>query len=440
MLSGKSSVLRNQPANIDSTLRNRNCATITPFFGFSSVQRPKSRRQQSSAVSQVPSVVHLRPWDFQFPTPFKILVGYDRCPGICFHRRSRINFVLGAPKYYGLQQSVICRIHQEPYLMAVISFLLFILLFVKTPAPASKWIEWGRLPPSLDRATISTVAEPSHLEIYQSYETGLTDPLDAEGYNNQEDLNEEERKEVEKEEEEETDPEWLRGYPNPRPQRSPSHIRFMTLATMVKNKRRWLREWVEFHLMMGFEHIIIYDNESQDEPYEILKAYVDQGLLTYIPWPPSSIPPMPTTFVTRTERLQYQWLHDALETCYSSSWAMHKQGPCQMAAFVDAIFRTKGGISRWLAVWDVDEYIFPREGANMTTLSAVIRKHYADVDHLRFHGSVFGTSGHIVTPERRPGSPLPPLMTEEYTLRAQLHRENPACHLSLIHSRRNRSI
>ena len=287
------------------------------------------------------------------------------------------------------------------------------------------------------------MAEPSHVEIFQSDENGLIDPPDADGYNDQEDLhNEQDREEPEGEEDkkEEDDPEWLRGYPNPHPQRSPSHVRFMTLATMVKNKRRWLREWIEFHLMMGFDHIIIYDNESEDEPYEILTAYVDQGLLTYIPWPPPSIPPMPTTFATRTERFQYQWLHDALETCYSNTWAMHKQGPCQLAAFMDAIFRTQGGISRWLAIWDVDEYIFPRERANMRTLSGIIRRHYADTDHLRFLGSVFGTSGHIVTPERQPGSPLAPLLTEEYTMRSQLDRENPASHLNLIYSRRNRSI
>lgn len=289
---------------------------------------------------------------------------------------------------------------------------------MKTPAPASKWIGWGRRPTSLIHNT--TLHRQSDLEIYRDYQNGSIDPLEADGYGEEEWYEEEEEWEEVKEEDE---PEWLAGYPNPQPQRSPSHVRFMTLATMVKNQRRWLREWIEFHLMMGFDHIIIYDNESEDEPYEILKPYADQGLLTYIPWPPASKPPMPATFQTRTERYQYQWLHDALETCYSATWLMHKQGPCQLAAFVDAILLTKGGISRWLAIWDVDEYIFPREQANMRTLSGVIRRHYADTDHLRFYGSVFGTSGHIDTPERRPGSPLPPLMTEEYTMRSELDRK-----------------
>lgn len=40
--------------------------------------------------------------------------------------------------------------------------------------------------------------------------------------------------------------------PDPRPVRSKSHQRFLTLATMMKNQRRWLREWLEFNLMNGF--------------------------------------------------------------------------------------------------------------------------------------------------------------------------------------------
>jgi hypothetical protein len=315
-----------------------------------------------------------------------------------------------------------CIFQDYPYLTVVIAIFLWILLFVQTPAPASKWIGWGRHPASLLRNSTEPWQRPDRLELYREYEDGLINPLESEGYDDEEWYSEEEEEEWEEEEEEV--PEWLQGYPNPQPERSPSHVRFMTIATMLKNQRRWLREWIEFNLMMGFEHIIIYDNGSEDEPYEILRPYVDQGLLTYIPWPPPSNPPMPTSFATRTERYQYQWLHDALETCRSNTWVMHKQGPCQLAAFVDAILRTNGGISRWLAIWDVDEFIFPKQQANMRTLAGILRRHFADTDHIRFLGSVFGTSGHIVTPERKPGSRLPALLTEEYTMRSELDRKN----------------
>jgi Glycosyltransferase family 92 len=48
---------------------------------------------------------------------------------------------------------------------------------------------------------------------------------------------------------------------------------------------------VEFHHMLGVEHFIIYDNDSTDLPIEVVQVYVDQGLVTWIPWPPKTNPP-----------------------------------------------------------------------------------------------------------------------------------------------------
>ena len=91
----------------------------------------------------------------------------------------------------------------------------------------------------------------------------------------------------------------------PIPLGSISHQRYLTIATMFKNKRRWVREWIEFHLMMGAEHFIMYDNDSTDFPLEVLQYYIDQGLVTYIPWPPKEVPPPPESFKTQLEEWQY---------------------------------------------------------------------------------------------------------------------------------------
>ena len=213
--------------------------------------------------------------------------------------------------------------------------------------------------------------------------------------------------------------------PDPRPVRAKSHQRYLTLATMIKNQRRWLREWLEFNLMNGIEHFIIYDNESTDLPLEILQPYIDRGLITYIPWPPKTIPP-PKKFRTKLERWQYRWLRDALETCLDHGWVLHRQGPCQLAAFMDAVQRTKNGVSRWLAIWDIDEFIFPKERSNFRTLAELLRRRFSDADHIKIWGNVFGTSGHIEhAAERKPGSRLPALVTEEYTYRGVLNRSIP---------------
>jgi hypothetical protein len=101
---------------------------------------------------------------------------------------------------------------------------------------------------------------------------------------------------------------------------------------------------------------------------------------------------------------------------------MHRQGPCQLAAFVDAIWRTKGGESRWLGIWDVDEFIFPPETSRYTTLAETLRREFPDHAQVRIYGNVFGTSGHVHPAQRKEGDPLQPLVTEEYIYRAEVDR------------------
>ena len=209
--------------------------------------------------------------------------------------------------------------------------------------------------------------------------------------------------------------------PNPPPIRAPSHQRFLTIATMFRNERRWLREWIEFYLMMGVEHFILYDNGSNDLPLDVLQYYIDQGHVTYVPWPPEVVPP-PTIFHTWLEEWQYSWYKDTLETCLYETWIIHKHAPCQLAAFADAVRRTKGGVSRWLGILDVDEYLFPRPSSGNRSLAELLR-YDNDTDHLLVFGGTFGTSGHIDhAAQRRPGDPLQALVIEEYTYRAAYDR------------------
>ena len=220
-------------------------------------------------------------------------------------------------------------------------------------------------------------------------------------------------------------PTWPGGkLPDPAPKPLRAHKRLLTLATMVKNQRRWLREWIEFNLMMGVEHFIIYDNDSTDQSVEVLQYYIDEGIVTFISWPPKEIPP-PIMATTVMEEWQDSWFRDTLETCLQNDWKIHKQGPCQLAAFTDAIRRTKGGVSRWLGIWDVDEFIFPREKSKYNDFATLLKEEYANTRHIRIWGNVFGTSGHVKAAYRKQGSPLQALLTEEYIRRAELDRKPP---------------
>ena len=60
---------------------------------------------------------------------------------------------------------------------------------------------------------------------------------------------------------------------------------YASLCTIFKNEAPYLKEWVDYHLIVGFEHFYIYNNFSDDNYKEVLEPYIKKGLLTLIEWP-----------------------------------------------------------------------------------------------------------------------------------------------------------
>ena len=50
-------------------------------------------------------------------------------------------------------------------------------------------------------------------------------------------------------------------------------MRYLSLCAVIKNERPYLKEWIDFNLSQGFEHLYLYDNESTDKPQEIIQEY-----------------------------------------------------------------------------------------------------------------------------------------------------------------------
>jgi hypothetical protein len=91
------------------------------------------------------------------------------------------------------------------------------------------------------------------------------------------------------------------------------------LCGIFKNEAKFLDEWVHFHLVIGIEHFYLYNNNSDDNYAEILKPYIDKGIVDLIDWP-----------------FHYSQM-DAYEDCYNK-------------------YRND---TNWLTFIDVDEFICP---------------------------------------------------------------------------------
>ncbi|EGF92228.1 domain of unknown function family protein [Asticcacaulis biprosthecium C19] len=60
----------------------------------------------------------------------------------------------------------------------------------------------------------------------------------------------------------------------------------MTVAiiAIARNEGRFLTEWLAYHLRLGFDRIIVYDNESDDDSARILDTLSEEYPIQRIPW------------------------------------------------------------------------------------------------------------------------------------------------------------
>ena len=60
---------------------------------------------------------------------------------------------------------------------------------------------------------------------------------------------------------------------------------YLSAVLIFKDEAPYLKEWLEYHLMLGVEHFYLYQNNSTDNYMEVLAPYVEKKLVTVIDWP-----------------------------------------------------------------------------------------------------------------------------------------------------------
>ncbi len=61
---------------------------------------------------------------------------------------------------------------------------------------------------------------------------------------------------------------------------------YSAVILLIKDENRYLKEWLDWHLGLGFEHVYIYDNGAVDDVKEIVQEYSEdmQSKITVIDW------------------------------------------------------------------------------------------------------------------------------------------------------------
>jgi hypothetical protein len=178
---------------------------------------------------------------------------------------------------------------------------------------------------------------------------------------------------------------------------------YLVAISVIRNKRKYMREWLEFHLMMGVSHFYIYDNYSEDGLKELLSTYIVNGKVSYILWPPLIIEPDKSG--------------ENMRICYKVNTTDHI--PCQKAAYHDALGRARNNNARWLADIDIDEFFYipddsPFWRASKAPPLVAAFNSMEDYNKIVVYGQTFGTSGWISPPRRDDDQIYAQLMTKTH--------------------------
>jgi hypothetical protein len=59
---------------------------------------------------------------------------------------------------------------------------------------------------------------------------------------------------------------------------------YLSVLTMFRNEAPYLAEWIEYNLLVGIEHFWLVNNDSEDNPNEVLTPYIDSGIVNLTNW------------------------------------------------------------------------------------------------------------------------------------------------------------
>lgn len=134
----------------------------------------------------------------------------------------------------------------------------------------------------------------------------------------------------------------------------------LSIVAIAKYEARYVKEWVDYHLLQGIDCIYLYDNDSPDGMKEILEPYIETGKVVY-------------TFFPGKAR--------------------------QLDAYNDAVRRFKNR-TKYMAFMDCDEFLVQEQsGLSLAETVEMLMKKSVRCAGIAVNWRMYGSSGHIAPPE-----------------------------------------
>lgn len=145
----------------------------------------------------------------------------------------------------------------------------------------------------------------------------------------------------------------------------------LAVVSVFQNEAKWLKEWIEFHKIVGVDHFYLYNNRSSDDFYTVLSPYLESGEVELYDWP-----------FNYEEGKEGFWIK------------------VQTDAINDAIERSKER-AKWLAIIDTDEFLVPIKYNSILDLLNSYEKIIPRLSQVSIKWVMFGTSNVAEIPSNR---------------------------------------
>jgi Glycosyltransferase family 92 len=130
---------------------------------------------------------------------------------------------------------------------------------------------------------------------------------------------------------------------------------YLAICAIYRDEAPYLKEWIEFHRLVGVEKFFLYDNKSADGHLGVLEPYIEAGIVVFHDWPHSP-----------------NGQHSAYEHC----------------------LREHRDEARWIAFIDLDEFLF---SPTYRSLPDVLGE-FESWPGVGVNSVFFGTAGHRTRP------------------------------------------
>ena len=143
------------------------------------------------------------------------------------------------------------------------------------------------------------------------------------------------------------------------------------ICSIVKDERLYIREWVDYHLALGFDKIYIYEDYGSVSHADLVQDLIDQGRVELVALGDGKIP-VTKRSIRQGQMTQYQLYKWFLNQC--------KNGNIK---------------ADWVGFFDVDEFVTFDDGYNLPKLE----NEFDSYGGVLLCWVTYGANGHVSRPE-----------------------------------------